>query len=364
MGGPSPSWYTTLGSALVFMLIGAAWRMGSGSSGMLLHQAELVDRKGLDHKESPAIADLRSRPARDWGPEDVSLWLNLVAGLRRKHRTGFAGVTGAELLSFAPQDLMDVAGPGLTVAAATRLAAALQRMDTPPSTTTVSAGAVDAPAPEPLRMEFDIPKPSGWAETSGRVMSGVDEESARVQIPPECITIMQVIDSVAGFPFDDLAHSNHMPHSNHLPHRNTMPHSNHSIDLATTHPMQVIDSVAGFPFDDLTADSLLERVRLATANGWGRASNTNEVGYALGVAMMHLYAKRHGHGYRLVVNRGNITAGPTRPDRHPAWARVALLWSVYSGELPSPDSIGPECPSLFAACPSITIISIVMLGHS
>ena len=85
---------------------------------------------------------------------------------------------------------------------------------------------------------------------------------------------------------------------------------------------------------------------------------------------MYLYAKRHGHGYRLVVNRGNITAGPTRPDRHPAWARVALLWSVYSGELPSPDSIGAgrasglrmiessdaRLDSLRCSCASLTIM--------
>lgn len=62
--------------------------------------------------------------------------------------------------------------------------------------------------------------------------------------------------------------------------------------------------------------------------------NPSKASKVLGLVQMYLYAKRHGHGYRVVDFEGkSVTMGSGRPYRHPAWSRVPLLWLLYTGGL-------------------------------
>ena len=52
----------------------------------------------------------------------------------------------------------------------------------------------------------------------------------------------------------------------------------------------------------------------------------------LGMIEMYMYARRHGHGYRVINFEGKaVKFGSGRPDRHPAWSRIPLLWALYTG---------------------------------
>ena len=52
----------------------------------------------------------------------------------------------------------------------------------------------------------------------------------------------------------------------------------------------------------------------------------------LGMIEMYMYARRHGHGYRVINFAGKgVRWGSGRPDRHPAWSRIPLLWALYTG---------------------------------
>lgn len=119
--------------------------------------------------------------------------------------------------------------------------------------------------------------------------------------------------------------------------------------------VQVFD---GVEFEGISGKDL---VRLAT-----RKETRSKAAYLLGIVTMYLYAQRHGHGYRIVglnstgadgIKLG-VFFGGGRPNRHPAWGRVPLLWNLYTsgpgsermlgaGIDPStglPSTTGPQCP--------------------
>lgn len=68
----------------------------------------------------------------------------------------------------------------------------------------------------------------------------------------------------------------------------------------------------------------------------------------LGMIEMYMYARRHGHGYRVINFEGKaVKFGSGRPDRHPAWSRIPLLWALYTGakgveEVLQPASVCPQ----------------------
>jgi hypothetical protein len=45
---------------------------------------------------------------------------------------------------------------------------------------------------------------------------------------------------------------------------------------------------------------------------------------------MFMYARRHGHGYKVVIPPSKVSFGSGRPDRHPVWAKVALMHNVIN----------------------------------
>ena len=65
----------------------------------------------------------------------------------------------------------------------------------------------------------------------------------------------------------------------------------------------------------------------------------------MGIVSMYLYAKRHGHGYRIVdldqTGGKGVDFGSGRLVRHPAWSRVALLWNLYTSGTGADLVLGP-----------------------
>ena len=61
-------------------------------------------------------------------------------------------------------------------------------------------------------------------------------------------------------------------------------------------------------------------------------SDPSTAAHYLGMVEMYMYARRHGHGFRVINFEGKaVTFGSGRPDRHPAWSRIPLLWALYTG---------------------------------